>query len=526
MGDFQYPISLRTRSHFHGGGLFVKRFRRTTTAFVLIALLATTGQAKEEQTPEKLKIPKILSLESVRRLALKNNFDIALEKMGPESAEADIDTAEAEFEPKITGNSEYAQNRTPTGSALSGAMEVKTEQFDFDLGVTQKVRTGGRYDVRWASQKLRTNSTFSTLNPAVASNLNVSVTQPLLREFGINVNEADVIIAQNNLAISKDAFEEKVINVLTNVEEAYLDFAQAAEDLKAINESKVVADNLVAEVSKKAAPGVGVASKAELWEAQADQATANENVIIQEIIVRNNLDLLLNFVDPHRTTFHPDDNLVPEELTAGAKKIENRKEHEETALRERRELRQAVKLEENTEVAKDAAENGLLPKLDLVGSTTLRGLDSNHGASFDETSTLRSTSYAAGLALEIPLGNREAKARFRKADIEQRKAKIRTDSLKAQVVLEVREAIRAVNAAIDRSGEARKAKEFSEKTLQATRDRLKAGTATTRDVIEKNAVFVQSMVRYNRAIIDYHRAVARLAKATAQTLANRNIKLR
>ena len=59
---------------------------------------------------------------------------------------------------------------------------------DLDLGLRIPMRTGGTIDVSLPFNRTETNNQFATLNPSFESDVDVSISQPLLRNAGRRTN--------------------------------------------------------------------------------------------------------------------------------------------------------------------------------------------------------------------------------------------------------------------------------------------------------------------------------------------------
>src|SRR5205814_6564266 len=78
------------------------------------------------------------------------------------------------------------------------------------LGFTKTFETGTNFQSSFSASKLSTNSILSTLNPSIATDLQFTVTQPLLRKFGLFPNRAPILIAQRNLKQARASFQGQV----------------------------------------------------------------------------------------------------------------------------------------------------------------------------------------------------------------------------------------------------------------------------------------------------------------------------
>ncbi|HCG73805.1 MAG TPA: hypothetical protein DE038_10960, partial [Nitrospina sp.] len=125
--------------------------------------------------------------------------------------------------------------------------------------------TGGDYELSFDTNRSLSNSTFVGLNPQYTSDLNISLTQPLLKDFGIDNNKREIYIAKNNQKISDYEFKKSVIDVITEAENIYWDLVFSIEDLKVKKKSLERAQDLEKQV--KAQVEVGTMAPLEVLQA-------------------------------------------------------------------------------------------------------------------------------------------------------------------------------------------------------------------------------------------------------------------
>ncbi|MBM4124630.1 MAG: TolC family protein [Nitrospira sp.] len=133
--------------------------------------------------------------------------------------------------------------------------------------------------------------------------------------------------------------------------------------------------------------------------------------------------------------------------------------------------------------------------------------------------------YGAGLVLSMPLGNRSAISQFNKRQIEARNAQVTLQSIRQQVIVGVREAVRRVQTDFKRIETTRSARLMAEKQLQAERERLNVGLSTTRFVLDFQRDLATAQGNELRAIVDYNKALSNLARNKGTTLERYHIEL-
>src|SRR5574341_2335875 len=139
-----------------------------------------------------------ITLKEAILLALKNNLDITIEGFNPRLREMDIATAKATFDPVFTGsvNAQRSRFRSNTATFIQGSLvSSDTRTFNFNFQLNDKLPTGATAQLAWTNQRLRTNSVSTLFNPSYVPALTLSVTQPLLKNFGIDINTTPIKLA-------------------------------------------------------------------------------------------------------------------------------------------------------------------------------------------------------------------------------------------------------------------------------------------------------------------------------------------
>ena len=88
---------------------------------------------------------------------------------------------------------------------------------------------------------------------------------------------------------------------------------------------------------------------------------------------------------------------------------------------------------------------------------------------------------------------------------------------------EISDALRTARASLERVSLTRRAREFSERALEAEERKLAGGKSTVFFVLQLQGDFAGAQSAELRAKADYNRAVSQLAFVEASTLERRNI---
>ncbi len=125
-----------------------------------------------------------LSLKNYLQLVMANNPDITIQVLSVEVQKNAITRAFGIFDPLGLARFSTTRQMTPSSSLLNGATSLNTLNQPLTLSYTQLLPTGTTVNVAYGNTRLSTNSSFATYNPSHSSNLNMNITQPLLRGAG------------------------------------------------------------------------------------------------------------------------------------------------------------------------------------------------------------------------------------------------------------------------------------------------------------------------------------------------------
>ena len=132
-------------------------------------------------------------------------------------------------------------------------------------------------------------------NPSYNTALTLTLAQPLLKNFGIDINYTAIKLATNNRDIAQSTLKTRIFDVATNAQNAYFDLVAALEALEVARRSLALAQDLVE--LNKARVRAGVAAPVEVIQAEAQAAAREQDVLTAEKAVRDaedNLRIILN----------------------------------------------------------------------------------------------------------------------------------------------------------------------------------------------------------------------------------------
>lgn len=490
---------------------------RVTVLVAVAASLFFPVVARAQPPPRTLQ----LSLKDSIGRALQKNFEIQVERFNPQIRDQDIVREEAAFDLSVFADADANFERTPSISALSQIEERQVESQMADVGVRQRFKTGTEYGVSFETIRSKDNAAFIRFAPAYIPRLNLTLRQNLLKNFGVNTNTTAIRVARNDREVSEFAFKDQVIQTISEVQNLYWEFVFSIQDLEVKHQSLGLAQDLLRK--NRIQVEVGTLAPIEIIQAEASVASREADVIVAERLAQDNEDLLKRVInlDPGEW----DVPLEPTDEPPFEEKSPALKENYQAALKNRPDHAQA-KLDLETKTLEVSFErNQLLPTVDLKGSFGLNGLEDSFTESLSDFGTGDFFSWEVGVAFDYPFGNRVAKSRLTQRRLEVNQAQTSLDSLKQQIFLEVREAVRRVETDQKRVSATRAARVLSERKLEAEEKKLEVGLSTSFNVLEFQEDLAESRSDETRAITDYNRSLVSLDRTVGLTLEQHQIQL-
>ncbi len=475
-----------------------------------------------------------VSLADAAIRALQNNLDISLSRHTKESRLTDIIFEQSKFDPTLSVNGQYLRTVDPlerpvfgaTGNLLNQITRFDQRNHALSLDASTNLVTGGNIDMKYNPSRYSVNQDLAEgflFNPAWMGGLSFTVTQPLLKNAGIAVNTTFIKVAQNNAIVEQHIFRDRVLTVIASVEQNYWELVFARENVKVAQAALKAAEELLATNRLKAKGGV--MSVVDVLQAEAAVASRVEQVLVAEKAIRDEEDQLRTILNPGEAELRQNVRLTPVDAPITYLETLSLEEAIETAIEQRPEIVQAKKHIESSELNKQLARNQLLPTLSFQGSMGLTGLGGDYSESVVRNFSGSFYNYGAGLLFSYPLGNRAAISTYSKRQLEAKNAEITLASVRHQIILGVREAVRRVQTDFKRIETTRSARILAEKQLQTEQERLKVGLSATRFVLDFQRDLATAQGNELRAIVDYNKSLSNLARHKATTLDHYRLEL-
>jgi len=458
-----------------------------------------------------------LTLKDSMILALRNNFDIRIARMDPIIKENDIRVAKSVFDPILTITGERDVEELPTVNTLTLGLtsgfeisEFKRNRNTLQATVAKLLETGGTFtlDFNTVPHVFIDPSPFNPLNPQSTASIEAKIKQPLLKNAGIFYNRSNIYIARNDKKRSILELKKTAIDVLNTAQKAYWELVKAVEELRVRKKSLERAKDLLKK--NKIQVEVGTLAPIELLVAEEGLSSQLEGVVVAENSIKDREDDLKLVMNLSNNSLLSDVSIAPLDKASFHVHKVSFQESIKTALSNRPEVFQQGLDIANARIKVRQQKNQLLPNLDIETGISYHGMGSNFGNSLDSAFSEQFQREFFGVALEIPLGNREARSNYTKAKLEEKQTVFNTRKIEQVIVVEVRKAVRQIKTNVERIKASKKAKELSQERLDAEEKKYKVGRSTSLEVIRAQEDLAVAEGRATNALVDYQISLGNL----------------
>ncbi|MEN8265072.1 MAG: TolC family protein [Nitrospirota bacterium] len=462
-----------------------------------------------------------LSIDRGKLLVLKKNLDIAIEKIVPQIEAVKVDKERGDFDPLFSSSFKREDSTTPLSSrssvAAGGRGSVESEVYSLNTGVSGKVPLGTEYSVGF--EDIWTENTFNEFQAEYDSFAGIRITQPLLKNFGSDINRFDIHIAQKNEEISVNELKTDVIDIVADFKNAYWDMVLSIENLKVKEESLRLAESLL-DMNRKRLKAE-VVSPLEVIQAEAGVASRREAVIMAGINVKEKENILKRLISADVYSLR-DIDIIPTDKPVVIPVALELEENIKDGIENRPDYRK-IKVEiEKNDLEIQYAKNQKFPNIDLEASYGYNGLGDSFNNSLKEMDD--NPEWSLGMVVKIPIGNRAARGDLRIAQLDAEKALLNLKNMEQQIIVEIDNAIRKVDMNRQRIEVTKISTKLAEESLRAEELKLKEGLSTSHDVLEFQEDLAEAKSREISAIIDYNKSQVELSRAKGMLLEDEGIR--
>jgi len=501
-----------------------------------------------------------LTLKEAIYIAIQNNPALKASELDPIASTETVREANGTFDPNLTAQGDIEKSVVPVTSSLEtgGGTAYVQKFYDWNFGINKvSAITNGTFGVTFNNDRALSNSLFSGVNPSYAPSLALSLSQPLLQNFGWQFATINVQIAESGQKQAQWTYGQALQDFVQKIGGDYWNVVLSEENLEVARAALRFNLDLVRQNSISVK--VGTLAPIDLQEAQSAAATAEANVYTAEANLKNSRTQLRQDV-----MLNPYGTFLPEEIQP----LTRPNPQEQVTVDEERALELAVQyvpsLGSMREAIRDAllqvkfSENQVLPQLNLgaqFGLTSTAGttpcqkplgtpaIDSGnctpsgfpslsgnklpfggiYGDALDRLWGFSYYNYAAVLTFQMPLDNAVPRAALAQARVQYEQQRVLYRAALSQAVVNVESSIANLYADYKRAYATASATYYARQSLHDEQVRFRVGLATTHDLLQFQEEEVSAEGNQVQAEVDLENAKLALAHSDGTLLQEFNI---
>jgi outer membrane protein len=497
-----------------------------------------------------------LTLKEAIYIAIQNNPSLKAAELDPIASMETVRQANGTFDPNLTAQGDIEKTVVPVTSALQtgGSTSFVQKFYDWNFGINKVSSiTNGTWGVTFNNDRSLSNSSFAGVNPDYAPTLALSLSQPLLQNFGWQFATINVRIAESGQKQAQWTYGQALQDFVQRIGGDYWNVVLSEENLEVARAALKFNLDLVRQnaISVK----VGTLAPIDLQEAQSAAATSEANVYTAEANLKNSRTQLRQDV-----MLNPYGTFLPEEIQP----LTRPNPQEQVTVDEERALELAVQyvpsLGSMREAIRDAllqvkfSENQVLPQLNLgtqFGLTSAAGttpcqvsktfptttpncfVDGTggsrlpfggiYGDALDRLWGFTYYNYAAVLTFQMPLDNAVPRAALAQARVLYEQQRVLYRAALSQAVVNVESSIANLYADYKRAQATASATFYARQSLHDEQVRFRVGLATTHDLLQFQEEEVSAEGNQVQAEVDLENAKLALAHSDGTLLQEFNI---
>lgn len=468
---------------------------------------------------------------------------------GTGNAASFFGTQTTSLDPTLSTSLNFSRSSQPQISDfVTGTNTLIQDTSSYNLNYSQGFTTGTTLGLGFSAVASENNNLRSLFNPALGSDMSVSLRQRLLQGFGRAVNNRNIRVAKNNQEIQDLRFELQVVSTVTQLQNLYWDlvaFVAEAEGRRAdLDLSETLVKNTKRQVELGLQPGF------EITRVEAETTVYRQQLLDAENSIRQQENVIKNAISKFGPTstsllgveIIPIDKIeVPEN-----EPIEPLQDLVQKALRGRPGLVEARMNQENSDISLKGIKNAMLPSVDLtafarnnaLAGTVNENLSSipglgqpnpffigGFGTALGQIARRNFPDYGVFVSLNVPLKNRQAQADMTRELLRRRLADIQIRQQENSIKLEVAQAVQSLERARENYKIAGEARQLREDMLEAEKKRFTLGSSSIFQIVQVQRDLANARTGEINAIRAYMSARNELDRATGQVLTRQNISI-
>ena len=396
----------------------------------------------------------LLTLQQAIASTVQNNLGVQQARLEEAMTQTDIIQAEAVFDTVLFAKGGYERSNIPQptldlsgGGGGSFLLNPRADQKNANLesGFEQRFATGGNLAVstRMQRQEFTDPNDQITPNPSYLNSVNLTLSQPLLRNFGTDVNLASLRLARNQDRRALQLLRRSLLESVARTEALYWQVFVARARLVSAEWLLKVGEDVRTLLERRRQYDTSLAQYADAVSKVEDRRAS---VIRAQRDLQRAVNELKRAMNDPRLPVGGSETIVVVDTPVDQPLRCSVADSMATALAQNPTVSAALLSIDDGAIGVDVADNGRLPQLDLLTTGALYGLNSNFGDAWNDLGDNDWIEYSVAATFRQPIGNRAAEAEYRRARLARSRAVIVYKTAVQGAVLDVRNALQEAYA--------------------------------------------------------------------------------
>lgn len=463
-----------------------------------------------------------LSLVDAVKTAVEKNLDLRAERYNPAMQEAEYRKSKGIYNPTLNLGANY--NETNSYSASQSSQKLWSRNVQLNAGISQLIPTGGTATLGFNNSYLSSDATNNFNGNSIGlssywqSSLGLTLSQPLLKNFGREATELTIDVSRLGKDATLEKLQSRLMQLVAQVRTEYFKLYSLYRERDVARVSLELAQRILGDTQARVK--AGVLPSMEILNAQYGVASREKGLIDAERAVSDQSDLLRQLLQ-----LEANGTLEVVDLPFAGRYESVEEEELRRALANRPELKEMQRNRDISELQTRVTGNRTLPDLALTASAATAGLGDTYSRDLDRLSSGKYPAWGVGLLFSYPLGNSAAENEYRKNRLKTDQLSVQIRNQQELIVNEVRAAIRAIEANFKLLDVAARGRAFAEERLNAFVRKAEVGLATTKDVLDVERDLATAKQEQIKAQVSYDTAITQLWRATGVILERQQVRM-
>lgn len=459
---------------------------------------------------------KVVTLHELLVAALNTNLELRAKRIDPEIQQFRMRAALGAFEPNLVGAYSWNSNERPKTSQENSSLSsifggksdpiLREDTVRSQVGISGRLPTGTTYELLTGVDRLR--NSFNTFRSEYVASSSLSVSQPLLKDFGLAANLAEVRLQRQATIAADYELQTVALRIIRDVASAYYEMAFAQRNIEVRTEAVAVATNLVRDNQRRL--DEGRMAPIDVTQAESRVAEAKEELLVARNFLAQRRNALRELT---RDNFNTDDSaefVVDSSLVDTTAPVIDREQALVDLFAHNPSYLASLTLAKAEDIRIAYAKNQLWPRVDLKASIGYNGLNRTVEMSFNNYWERTQPSWTAGVVVNVPIFNVTGRARL--AEAKKRKTQALFELKRTEITLlsAFDTAMRDIANATERVELVKDSVRLAQSALNAELRRLASGLTTSFNVAQAQRDLSQARSRELATYVDLNKSVTQV----------------